>query len=44
MTDLRHPLVLVVDDDLDTRELYRVVGLVEDITDLMSDIKGALAE
>src|SRR4051812_34992453 len=25
MTDLRQPLVLIVDDDLDTRELYRMV-------------------
>ena len=25
MTDSRHPLVLIVDDDLDTRELYRMV-------------------
>lgn len=25
MTNLRHPLVLVVDDDLDTRDLYRMV-------------------
>jgi PAS domain S-box-containing protein len=25
MTHLRHPLVLIVDDDLDTRELYRMV-------------------
>jgi PAS domain S-box-containing protein len=25
MTDIRHPLVMVVDDDLDTRDLYRMV-------------------